>query len=237
MVSKSPGLSLENIKMLRLLYSFNRLRRFFVCALVLYGLALTSQQLHAQVNPNNCGPITNHYGPFDYRTQRDNLEVVERGHFTPSIAALIQTRGNTNLSQDIAYTLHTSPNHHRALMALMRLGERMKTPQPRGLVRPIECYFDRAIRFAPDDTVVRVLYSQFLSKQSRPVEAVRQLDLAVDFAMDNGFSHFNIGLAFFDMDEFEKALKQAHKAARLGFDRPELADQLRSKNKWQDPVD
>ncbi|WP_210544206.1 tetratricopeptide repeat protein [Rhodoferax sp. PAMC 29310] len=218
------------------MYSSNQLRRLFACAVALFSLALTGQRLHAQENSSNCGSIQNHYGPFDYRTQRDQLEVVERYHFTPVIAALIQIRGNTNLSQDIAYTLHTSPNHHRALMALVRLGERMKTPQPVGLVRPIECYFDRAIRFAPDDTLVRVLYSQFLTKQSRKVEAIGQLDTAVVVAKDNGFSHFNIGLAFFDMGEYEKALKQAHKAAELGFNREELADQLRGANKWQDPV-
>jgi tetratricopeptide (TPR) repeat protein len=222
--------------MLRLMYSSSRLHRFFAVAVALWGLALTGQGLHAQENPGNCGSIQNHYGPFDYRTQRDQLEVVERYHFTPAIAALIQIRGNTNLSQDIAYTLHTSPNHLRALMALVRLGERMKSPQPVGLVRPIECYFDRAIRFAPDDTLVRVLYSQFLSKQSRKVEAIGQLDSAVVIAKDNGFSNYNIGLAFFDMGEYEKALKQAHRAVELGFDRRELADQLRSENKWRDPL-
>lgn len=217
------------------IFPANRLFRSFACALAVCTLALSSQRLHAQGDPNNCGPIANHYGPFDYRTRGDHLDVVERRHFTPSIAALIQHRGDTDLGADIAYTLHTSPNHHRALMALVRLGERMKTPQPKGLVRPIECYFDRAIRFVPDDTVVRVLYAQFLNKQSRTAEAIAQLDTAIVYAGDNGFSHYNIGLAFFDMGQYEKALAQAHRAAALGFDRKELADQLKGVKHWQEP--
>lgn len=216
--------------------SISASRLFYLVALSLVACisVLSSLAAHAQGDPNSCGTIANHYGPFDYRTQREQLKVVEHAHFTPSIAALIQIRGNTNLSQDIAYTLHAAPNHHRALMALVQLGERMKTPQPQGLVRPIECYFDRAIRFTPDDTVVRVLYSQFLNKHSRATEAISQLDVAVEYAKDNGFSHYNIGLAFFDLGQYEKALGQAHRAAALGFDRDELTAQLKSVKKWQE---
>lgn len=202
-----------------------------LCASTIWGV-----HAHAQGAPNNCGSIANHYGPFDYRTQRDKLKIVEEFHFTPEVEALI--RGNTasNPGPDIAYTLHTSPNHVRALMALVRLGEKMKTPQPPGVAFPIECYFDRAIRFEPDDTVVRILYAQFLNKHDRTGEALQQLDIAVSYAKDNAFSHYNIGLAYFDLRQFDKALAQAHKAAALGFERTELSDLLKGVNKWQEPA-
>jgi hypothetical protein len=58
--------------------------------------------------------------------------------------------------------------------------------QPRVLVRPVECYFDRAIRFAPTDTVVRVLYSRsFWGKKNRTVEAIGAT-AAINFAMTMG---------------------------------------------------
>lgn len=216
-------------------FSARRLTRLATFTLMVCTMALWSQHLHAQGDPNNCGSIANHYGPFDYRTQRDQLKIVEGAHFTPEVEALI--RGNTGLlAQDIAYTLHTSPNHHRALIALSRLSEKLKTPQPQGLLRPVECYFDRAIRFTPDDTIVRILYAQFLAKNGRSNESLQQLDTAVIYAKDNAFSHYNIGLAYFDLKDFNKALIQAHKARALGFSRTELAERLQGANKWQEPA-
>ena len=206
---------------------------FFILALC-FGVMWFSQ-VQAQTNLNNCGPLENHYGPFDYRTQRHLLVIVEKRHFTTIVETLIS--GSTGaVGQDIDYTLHTSPNHHRALIAVVRLGEKLKTPHPANMKYPVECYFDRALRFAPDDTVVRVLYSQFLIKKDRKTEAIFQLDSAVKYANDNPFSHFNIGLAFFDMQDYEKALVQAHRVAELGWDRPELVDLLKGVNKWQDPT-
>lgn len=212
--------------------SFNH---FVLFLLVLCAGAMWSTQARSQVDPNTCGPITNHYGPFDYRTQKASLKIVEEYHFTPEVEALIRGKSGY-LDSDIAYTLHTSPNHHRALIALTRLAERLKTTQPAHLVRPVECYFERAIRFRADDTVVRILYAQFLTKGGRKDEALYQLDTAVTYAKDKAFSHYNIGLAYFDMGQFDKALAQAHTATALGFDRTALADQLKGVNKWQEPV-
>lgn len=205
-------------------------------ALIAFTWLLSGQAVHAQGDPNSCGSLVNGYGPYDYRTQRIKLEVVERAHFTPKIEALIQGRLSTLLAQDIAYTLHTSPNHHRALISLVRLGERFKSPQPQGLTRPIECYFDRAIRFTPDDTVVLVLYARFLIKHKRIAEAVHQLEAAILHANDNPLSHYNIGLAFFDSGQYDNALVQAHKALALGLESTELTDLLKAANKWREPA-
>lgn len=211
------------------------LNRFLALAFVLCACAMWVDPAFSQVDANTCGPIRNHYGPYDYRTQRDKLQIVEDHHFTPEVEALIRGKDGY-LVRDIAYTLHTSPNHHRALMSLARLAERLKTPQPERLSRPVECYFERAIRFTPDDTVVRILYAQFLTKNNRSNEALQQLEVAITYAKDSAFSHYNIGLAYFDMGQFDKALTQAHKAAELGMERTELADMLKGANKWQEPI-
>jgi tetratricopeptide (TPR) repeat protein len=84
--------------------------------------------------------------------------------------------------------------------------------------------------------VVRVVYARFLSKQKRNDEAAQQLEAAIGYVKDNPLSHYNIGLAYFDMGQYDKALVQAHKALALGLDRTELVDQLKAANQWQEPA-
>ena len=199
---------------------------------------LWTSEVHAQADADasNCGPLANHYGPFDYRTQQDKLKIVEDSHFTPQVEALIKGSSGA-IEADIGYTLTAFPNHPRALMAMARLGEKLKTPHPRYTRYSVACYFDRAIRFAPSDTVVRILYARFLAKQARLSDALTQLDVAATQAKDNPFSHYNIGLAFFDLGQYDKALVQAHSAAAMGFERTELMDKLKGVNQWQEAVD
>lgn len=206
---------------------------------LLAGAAPTLAQQPAirGAEPSNhpCGKIyTRHYGPYDYRTQRAELVIVEEFHFTPSVQAGIKGKSG-HLGGDLDYTLLASPNHHQALISLTRLLDRIKANRIQGMNFPIECYFDRGIRFAPDDIIVRALYAQFLHKRKRTDDAVKQLDAAVLFAGDSAFSHYNLGLVYVEIGQPAKALAQAHKAVAMGFPRQELAEQLKRANQWRDP--
>jgi tetratricopeptide (TPR) repeat protein len=191
----------------------------------------------AQVEPQaSCGSLhaPGQYGPYDYRTDRDKLQIVEVNHFTPRVEQLIGGISGT-LGGELDYVLRAFPNHHRALNAFTRLSERSNWQTPQGAKWGVDCYFDRALRFRPDDTVARLLYASYLGKRKRVEEATAQLERATVDAGDNGFSHYNIGLLYFEIGAFEKALAQAHKAASLGFARPELAQRLNAAGKWRDP--
>lgn len=191
---------------------------------------------HADAQGGNiCGSLANHYGPFDYRSERDGrLRIVERFHFSPEVEALIHGESGY-IGADLDYVLMTSPNHHRALMSTVRYGERLKTSQPPAMKYSIDCYFDRAIRFQPDDTVVRELFAQYLAKGGHVKEAKEQLKAASNYAKDNAISHYNIGLIYFDLKDYDSALEQAQLASEEGFPRPELRDKLKGVGKWQDP--
>jgi Tfp pilus assembly protein PilF len=99
---------------------------------------------------------------------------------------------------------------------------------------PIDCYFDRATRFRPEDTVVRTLFGLYLGQVGRLPDAMKQFEAADYYAKDNAFTHNNIGLALFELKQYEAALHQAHLAAKLGFAPTLLADKLRSVNQWKD---
>lgn len=205
----------------------------------------------AQVDANYCGPLAgNHYGPYDYRsdhfvaipgdqeTHGDKRKLVDGAHFTPRVENLIGAQSGGQVGSpgaDLNYTLRAFPNHHRALMAVMRYGEKTKSEKPDGLSMVIECYFERAARFKPNDTTVKMLYATYLIKHNRVPEAVGQLERATVLAKDAAFTHYNIGLIYFDMKNYGKALVQAHEAIALGFPRTELRDMLKSVNQWQEP--
>ena len=191
----------------------------------------------AQSGGAGCGPLFSEgqYGPYDYRTDRDKLPIVLGAHFTPEVEALIRGKTSARPGTDIDYTLRAIPNNHRALIAMMRLGEKEKTPQPNGSRYSVQCWFERAITFRPDDAVVRMIYSTYLVKQGRAPEANAQLEQATVHAKDNAFTHYNIGLHYFDMKNHDKALLQAHKAIALGFTQTALRDQLQQLGKWSEP--
>ena len=194
---------------------------------------------HAQVGPADCGPLRSvgQYGPWDYRTDKKMLVIVEKAHFQPSVEALMRNPKTGPPGGDLDYTLRASPNHHRALMAIMRYGDQLKTERTPESTYVLECYFERAIRFANDDPIVRMIYAMYLSKRKRAAEALQQLDQATNLALDNPFTNYNIGLVYFDMQQFDKALSQAHKALALGLNQPALREQLKAAGKWVEPAE
>jgi tetratricopeptide (TPR) repeat protein len=155
-------------------------------------------------------------------------------HFTAEVEALIRGKTSRDPGADIDYTLRAIPNNHRALMAMMKLGEREKSQKPNGSSYTVDCWFDRAIRFRPDDSIVRMIYSSFLNSKNRIPEATAQLEVATTHAKDSAFTHYNIGLHYFDLKNYEKALAQAHLAMSLGFPITELRDQLQAIGKWSE---
>jgi tetratricopeptide (TPR) repeat protein len=206
--------------------------------LILLLAATCGTSAFAQTVGPNCGPLRSRgqFGPYDYRTERgEPLQLVEGAHFSPEIEALIRGNRERRAAPDIDYTLRAFPNHPRALTSMMRLGERENRAMPDGSRYTVECWFKRAVAFRPDDTTVRMLYATYLYKNNRQPEALADLAYATELAKDNGFTHYNIGLVYFEMKVYDKALASAHRAMELGFDQTELRDLLKQAGHWQEP--
>ena len=199
--------------------------------------ALGSSAVFAQQGDENhpCGPIANHYGPYDYRTERARLRIVDAHHFNARVEALIAGQSGT-LENDLNYTLKASPNHHRALLSLLRYSMRAKSKSLTDFDWPLECYFERAIRFQKYDTVARMIYAQFLARSKRVKDATVQLDTAVALGAENALTQFNAGMIFFDLGLFDRALAQAHRAKAMGLMKTDLEDRLKGANRWQEPT-
>lgn len=193
------------------------------------GLSIGSAQAYEE-----CGPLANAYGPFDYRTDQDKIAVVEQYHFTPPVENL--KRGATGvIGADLDYTLRASPNHHRALIAMTRWAERLKTEHPPGANYTVKCYLERALRFRPEDSMARLIYANYLTKHGQKEDGVKQLEAARENAGDNANIQYNLGLAYFDLHDYDKSLAHAQRAYQLGFSLPGLRSKLQKAGKWRDP--
>lgn len=203
-----------------------------ICLLI--SLIFFSPML-AATKGNYCGELHGyHVGPFDYLNRfnlKDHLENTENHHFNSNVENLV--RGMTGrIGDDLNFTLQVWPNHHRALMSLAKLSIRDKTSRIPGLKYPVECFFNRAIRFRSDDGNVRMIYGGYLSKIGKPNQAIEQLEIAVKLLPDNAIAHYNLGILYFDKKEYSKAKIHAEKAYSLDFPLPSLRNKLKMVGEW-----
>ena len=180
----------------------------------------------------NCGSLENGYGPYDYRIATPaQKHIVESYHFTHSVEML--QHGNTSsLGGDLDYTLRAFPNHRQALLAMIRLGRRDKTAQPKGAQWTVDCYLERAIRFQPDDAGVRELRGIYYSMQHKYKDAIADFKEVLEAAPNNANAHYNLGLAYFEVGDYAGAREEALVAKKLGFPLQGLENMLKAKKQW-----
>ena len=181
-----------------------------------------------------CGELENGYGPYDYRTDKAKLTVVEVNHFTVKVENL-QCCLNGPLEADLDYTLRAFPNHHRALLAMERLATNMRTERPPRANYTVGCYYERAVRFRPDDGTVRMLFAAYLAKKGNATEAIKHMEYIEKTAGPSANLDYNMGLVYADLKQYDKALEHAHRAYQLGFNLPGLRNKLERAGKWRDP--
>lgn len=185
----------------------------------------------------DCPPYIKGATGGDYYNAEDakGLTVVESFHFGPQVEAL--QRGMTGtLGADIGYTLEHFPNHPHALASMARLGLRTKASHVPGASHSVECYFQRALNFAPDDGATRALFGAYLLSMRRDAEAVEQLQAALQAQQGNAAAWYNLGLAQVRLKDWPSAIESAHKAYGLGFPLPGLRQQLKAAGHWREPV-
>lgn len=204
---------------------------------ILYAAAAALLALPAIAGAGNyCGKLhTNHYGPFDYRTDKGKLPIVENAHFTEEVESG-QSGHSSFIGDDLDYTLQAFPNHHRALATLARLALRDKTVHIPHSKFPVECYFERAHRFAPDDGLARATYGTYLFGMGRIDQALSVYKEALALEPDNAMINYNLGLTYLRKHDFEHANQYAHKAYEIGYPLPGLKNQLVKAGKWADPA-
>jgi tetratricopeptide (TPR) repeat protein len=160
------------------------------------------------------------YGPFDYTNPehfRDKLPIVEAYHFNSDVENLRAGMGtNVYPSVDLMYVLKSFPNHHRALNSMGRLWReaRKKNAIPAKITprNTAEYYFEKAIKFAPRDGAVLLLYGIHLHRSGKQEEALSFYKQAETLMPGSPELHYNLGLLYLSMNNLKMARSYAVKA-------------------------
>ncbi len=159
-------------------------------------------------------------GSFDYSKRHalsaHSLDVVEHAHFTPEVENLI--RGNTStISGDLDYTLGMWPNHHKALLSVIRFQLQIHNKLRKdSLKAQPECYLQRAIQFSPEDPVPYALYGHYLHKLGHLDHAGHYYKKATEIDPDNAKFAYSYSLLLIDLKEYDNAVKYAKIAYQKG---------------------
>jgi tetratricopeptide (TPR) repeat protein len=200
--------------------------RLTLAATLLGASALAQGTCGGPLEENNFGRPIDFYNP----QEKKQVEVVERFHFTRRVEQLTVGESGT-LPDDLHYTLKHIPNHPRALNAMSRWHLANRNPAGSPLWEA-ECYFDRAIEFRPKDATIRLLYGIHFHKKKEFEQARLRYEDAVSVSPEYAEAHYNLGLLYFDLKQYDKAEAAALKAYSLGYPLPGLRNRLKRVGKW-----
>ncbi|MDR0775286.1 MAG: hypothetical protein LBE81_01420 [Azonexus sp.] len=184
------------------------------------------------------------HGPFDYnKATLAERHLVERPHFDEHYQAYRLGKGILQKKTDhiietpaagFSYTLWAFPNHPLALAAMEDIAFKQKKDTPPGAQLKVHCYFQRAVRFTPEDPLVRSLYGYYYARRGKKQEAMMQLAKAE--SLDSGIADVAVysAFAYFEISEFNKSLEAAKQAYQLGYQLPGLRNKLERAGKWKD---
>ncbi|MGZ8161898.1 MAG: CDC27 family protein [Methylobacter sp.] len=171
------------------------------------------------------------YGPYDYSKRHSiptkHLSIVEEHHFTPNVENLISGSSSGTPYGDLDYTLRAWPNHHRALLSIIRyqLEVIKKIRKDKTIKIPPECYLQRAIHFSPEDPMPYSLYGYYLRKLGRLQDAVKFNKRAIELEPKNIKFAYSYSLLLIDLKQYDEALKYA----KLAYQKGKAPDGLRKK--------
>jgi len=192
-------------------------------------------------SPCRGSDTTHWYGPFDYTIpdQKLKLNVVNEYHFTPEVENLLRGR-SSYLGEDLNYTLMAGPNHHRALLSIVKMKLELDqkvisfTDKSNLLPSPVECYFYRAMNFSKEDADTYAIFAYFLKKLNKLEEAKTYYEKALEFQPESKKISYSYSLLLIDLKQYDTALEFAKKAYQDKQAPPGLRNKLKSLGKWVD---
>lgn len=168
--------------------------------------------------------------PLDYRDPKDDphLKSIEGAHFDQETENLVRGM-NEPLPGDIHYVLMRFVNHYRALNSMATWQLKNGFTQGRIEYLPVDCYFERAVAFTPDDPVIYIIWGNYLTRKKQYDRALTTYKEAERLDPENSEVHYDLGLLYLRLDDLDKAQTHARLAYAQDYPLPGLRNLLRKR--------
>lgn len=185
-----------------------------------------------------CQPISYLTDPSDYR-ERDSttqmqwgIQDVFRNHLYPALERMRQGDYSEPVMADLNFLLRHWPNHLPGLEALIQYAAGGGKPYN---FEPPNCYFLRAREFVPQDVGVVLLEGYYFWQKADTARAIETYQTALRIDPKSLDAHYNLGLLYFQMGDYGKAVANARVAYAGGYPLPGLRNMLQRSGHWGDP--
>ena len=192
-------------------------------ALVLCGNA---SMVHGEGKLNR-----DYYNPGTGTDERADWQNAHQFHLGPAFDAM--KRGNWGPARDnLEFILRVFPNSPLALNGISELCV-LKWRSPKC---DADSWMEKAVAVNPSIATTWIIYGIHLQREKRPAEAVEKFKRGLELRPDDINGHYNLGLAYFDLKDYDNANKQAQMSYALGAPLPGLRDMLKRVGAWKPPA-
>jgi tetratricopeptide (TPR) repeat protein len=170
---------------------------------------------------------------YEARTTKDQIATlanVERYHLGIGIEQMKKARYPQALG-DFEFILRYYPNHPQVL----RLLSDMCLKARGNFCKVAEDWFEKALARNPEAGTTHLLYGFHMHRTRQVKEAVKAYQRAIELQPNSMNAHYNLGLAYADLKEYELANRHAQRSYQLGANMPGLRLRLEKLGKW-DPA-
>lgn len=208
---------------------------------VLLAAARTSWAVQAAAparageDPVICASIGDLVSPNDYRLRdstpqtRWGIQDVTHNHYDPAVQRMSQGEYSRRVMADLDFLLRHWPNDLPGLEALIRYelagGKAYE-------FAPAFCYLERARAFAPDDVGVLLHEGYYFWKKKNNDRAIEIFKAALAIDPTSADAHYDLGLIYSDLGEYDQAVAHARVAYDAGYPLPGLKHKLQQTGHW-----
>lgn len=203
-------------------------------SLIAYGATPEADDTYCGVPANDPDNVHDYRMRYSTPTLKFKIEDNMLGHTDPAIKRMRAGEYSRNVMADLDYTLMRWPNHLQALRALIDYDLAGGKPYE---FMPAHCYIERARKFAPDDVNVALAQAYYEWKKGDTIGAVASYETALDIDPDSAVAHYNLGLLYFELGQYEKARDQAQAAYSAGYPLSGLRKKLAAAGYWKESAD
>lgn len=161
------------------------------------------------------------------------LALTEEHHFNEDVETL--RKGiTTEPMGDVDFVLRSFPNHHRALYTAMQYRLKHRKWPKKAKWQTAECYYQRAINFAPRDLTIHSQYAILQYKFKKYKGALETYQAADKLNPDDPLLMYNMALTMVKLKKYKDAKKVAERVYATGFPLPGLRNKLITAGHWKD---